>query len=258
MIVLKFGGAALKDIEHLERVADIIAEKKRNYLNVIVVASAMGKTTDELLALARSVHGTPPPREQDMLISVGERISMSLLAIALHKRGLQARSFTGSQAGIITTDEHSDAKILDVRPRRLLPFLEKGEVIIVAGFQGVSSQGEITTLGRGGSDTSAVALGIALKAAKVEFYKDVKGIFSKDPKVDPNATLYTTLDYQEVLELIDGEKVKVLHPRAIRLAEKNQLPLHVLTFHRDEETLGTVVLRGTHQVRTDPLYEGSA
>lgn len=255
IIVLKFGGAALKDLSYLERAADIIAEKKKQFLKVVVIVSAMGKTTDDLLSLARSVNPEPPPREQDMLISVGERISMSLLAIALNKRGISARSFTGSQAGIITTDEHSDAKIIDVRPKRLLPYFDRGDVLIVAGFQGVSLQGEITTLGRGGSDTSAVALGVALKAQKVEFYKDVKGIFSRDPKKDPNATLYATLDYQEVLELIKDEKVKVLHPRAIKLAEKNHIPLHVLTFHIEEGSLGTLVLKGCNQLRTSPLYE---
>jgi aspartate kinase len=254
-IVLKFGGASLHDLAHLERAAEIIAEKRREFARVVVVPSAMGKTTDELLNLAKSVSSIPPPREQDMLISVGERISMSLLAIALDKRGFSARSFTGSQAGVITTEEHTDAKIVDVRPQRILPYFERGDIVIVAGFQGVSSQGEITTLGRGGSDTSAVALAVALHAVKVEFYKDVQGIFSTDPKRDPGAALYTTLDYQEVLELIKDEKVKVLHPRAIKLAEKNHVPLHVLTFRSEQNSLGTLVLKGNFLPRDCPLYE---
>jgi aspartate kinase len=255
IIVLKFGGASLKDLSHLERAADIILQKKMEFSKVIVIVSAMGKTTDDLLQLVKSVSKTPPLREQDMLISVGERISMSLLAIALSKRGVLARSFTGSQAGIITTEEHCNAKIVDVRPKRLIPYLDRGDILIIAGFQGVSLSGEITTLGRGGSDTSAVALAVSLKAEKVEFYKDVKGIFSSDPKNNLDATLYTILDYKEVLELIKDERVKVLHPRAIKLAEKNYIPLHVLTFHIDERSLGTLVLKGGNQLRIDPVYE---
>jgi len=142
-----------------------------------------------------------------------------------------------------------------VRAQRILPYLDKGDVAIVAGFQGVSLQGEITTLGRGGSDTSAVALAIAFRAKKVEFYKDVQGIFSKDPKIDPSAELYSVLDYQEVLELINDEKVKVLHPRAIKLAEKNHIPLHVLTFREEGGSLGTTVLRGNHLPNERLLYE---
>ena len=190
----------------------------------------MGDTTDQLLSLARDVHPNPPPREQDMLVSVGERISIALLAMALHLKGKEAISFTGSQSGIITSDKHSEAFILDVRPHRIIKALDLGKIVIVAGFQGVSAGGEITTLGRGGSDTTAVALGVALKACRVEFYKDVEGIYSEDPKKNPEAVLYPHLSFDQAIEIAE-KGAKVLHPRCIRLASKNCLPLYVLSFY---------------------------
>jgi len=233
-IVLKFGGAALRDLAQFQKVAAIIIEKKTIYDRIVVVVSAMGTMTDELLAMAHQIMVDPPKREQDMLISVGERISMALLAMALFKEGYQAISFTGSQAGIITSTEHSDARVLEVKPKRILSHLERGEIVIVAGFQGVSFDGEITTLGRGGSDTTAVALAVALKAERVEFYKDVKGIFTKDPKKEPLAKHIAELDYEEALEVIGRSERKVIHPRAVELAAKNGVPLF----------LGDTVIRG--------------
>lgn len=250
-VILKFGGAALRDLGQFQKVADIIVRKKDLYDGVIVVVSAMGKMTDELLGLARQISENPPKREQDMLISVGERISMTLLAMVLSQRGYQAISFTGSQAGIITCGRHSDARVLDVKPKRILPHLNAGKIVIVAGFQGVSEQGEITTLGRGGSDTTAVALAIALKSELVEFYKDVDGIFTNDPKKDPLAERLSKLTYGEALAVIEKAERKVLHPRAVQLAAKNGIPLFIGSFEKEGE--GSVVAEEGRMV--EPSYE---
>jgi len=206
--------------------------------------------------LAKQVNPDPPRREYDMLVSVGERISISLLAMALAAKNHQAISFTGSQSGIITCDKHSNARIVEVRPHRLIPILDSGSVVIVAGFQGVSRKGEITTLGRGGSDTSAVALGIALGASKVEFYKDVPGIFSEDPKVTPQAPFLPNLSYEEALAIIH-QGAKVLQARSIELAQKNVMPLHVLSFmHTDGiHATGTLVGGLAAERPTCPSYE---
>lgn len=228
-LVMKFGGASVATPEHFAQIADIISLRFAQYSRIVVVVSAMGDSTDQLLALAKRVNANPPKREQDMLISVGERISISLLAMALALKGKEAISFTGSQSGIITCSRHSEARIVDVRPHRLLRALEEGKIVIVAGFQGVSREGEITTLGRGGSDTSAVALAVALGADKVEFYKDVLGVYTVDPKKHSDAALLSTLTYGEALEIVKNG-AKVLHARCIELAEKNQVPLHVLSF----------------------------
>lgn len=234
-LILKFGGAALKDDDHLKKAADIVLTRQKEYQKVVVVVSAMGNMTDELLALVKKFSSNPPKREQDMLVSVGERISMALLATVFADAGHEALSLTGSQAGIITTNEHSDAKIIDVRPRRILTSLEQGKIVIVAGFQGVSVEGEITTLGRGGSDTTAVALGVGLKADMVEFYKDVGGVYTSDPKKDVSASKIAKLQYVEALEIIERAERKLLHPRAVRLAEKNGLCLYVRSFENEEE-----------------------
>lgn len=228
-LVLKFGGASVASFEKFAKIADIIIERKAEYPWIAVVVSAMGSTTDELLSLARKVHPEPPKRELDMLISVGERVSIALLAMALHQKGIEAISFTGSQSGIITTSEHAEARIIDVRPKRLKASLAKGKVVIVAGFQGVSEEGEITTLGRGGSDTSAVAIAIALEADQVEFYKDVGGIYNTDPKKDAQALFYPLMSYDEAIELTRLGS-KILHSRSVVLAKKNHLPLRVLSF----------------------------
>ncbi len=238
-LVLKFGGAALRDLGQFQKVADIIALKKKSYNKLVVVVSAMGKMTDELINLAKQIMPDPPKREQDMLISVGERISMTLLAMVLFQRGYQAISLTGSQAGIITCGKHSDARVLDVKPKRIIPHLNDGKIVIVAGFQGVSFDGEVTTLGRGGSDTTAVALAVALNARKVEFYKDVHGIYTSDPKKDDRAEYLPRLTYREALEVIIKSERKVLHPRAIELALKNNITLFVSSF--EEEGLGSLI-----------------
>ena len=229
-LVMKFGGASVASPEHFARIARIIIERKKHYPRIAIVISAMGNTTDQLIALAKQVNPDPPRREFDMLVTVGERISIALLAMALSGAGCEAVSFTGSQSGIITCSQHSEARIIEVKPHRILPVLDLGKVAIIAGFQGVSKAGEITTLGRGGSDTSAVALGIALNAEKVEFFKDVPGVFSEDPKKNSAASMYTFLSYQDALDIV-LKGAKVLHPRSIELASKNRLPLHVLTFN---------------------------
>lgn len=254
-VVMKFGGASVATPDHFSRIADIIVDRLQEYSQAIVVVSAMGKTTDELIALAKQVNAEPPRREYDMLVSVGERISISLLAMALAKKGQEAISFTGSQSGIITSDDHTEAKILEVKPHRLIPCLEAGKVVIVAGFQGVSRKGEITTLGRGGSDTSAVALGIAFNS-KVEFYKDVPGIFAEDPKTNPGAAFFRELGYKQALEIVN-QGAKVLHPRSIVLAEKNALSLHVLSFmeYSPELNAGTLIAPREEVAPAFPVYE---
>jgi aspartate kinase len=228
-IILKFGGASVSTTEQFSKIAEIILNKSCKQ-RVLVVVSAMGDTTDQLLSLAKRVHPNPPPREQDMLITVGERISSALLSMALQLKNKEAISLTGSQSGIITSAKHSDAQIIDVKPHRILKAFDEGKIVIVAGFQGMSKEGEITTLGRGGSDTTAVALGVALGATNVEFYKDVGGVYSEDPKKSPHAVLFPFLSFEEAIEIVE-RGAKILHPRCIRLAAKNGLPLKVLSFY---------------------------
>ncbi|MEM8727797.1 MAG: aspartate kinase [Chlamydiota bacterium] len=248
-LVMKFGGAALEIPERFGNVADIIAEKKGR---LVVVVSAMGNVTDRLISLAYRLAKDPSKREMDMLLSVGERVSMSLLAMALEERNISAISLTGSQSGIITCNRHNEASIQDVRPIRIEKHLDEGKVVIVGGFQGVSGDKEITTLGRGGSDTSAVALATALGAENVEFYKDVKGIYTADPKKDPAATLIPELSFEQALTFPDF----VLHKRAIRLASKNGMPLHVKSFKKKyrERFSGTRIYSDALKKR--PTYEG--
>lgn len=255
-LIMKFGGASVATPEHFSRIADIILERKREFDKIVVVVSAMGDTTDQLIELAKKVNPNPPQREYDMLITVGERISISLLAMSLAAKNQRAISFTGSQSGIITSEKHTDARIVDVKPKRLLAHLELGDIVIVAGFQGVSRKGEITTLGRGGSDTSAVALGVALNAAKVEFFKDVPGIFADDPKINPSAQCFKTLSYDQALEIILRGS-GILHSRSVQLAGKNGLLLHVRTFDGKDWQCedGTLVGSASQAGCRPPIYE---
>lgn len=227
--VLKFGGASVANTDQFALIAKIISQKLKTNHKIVVVISAMGDTTNQLIEMAKKVNKDPPRREYDMLVSTGERISISLLAMALSLINVEAVSFTGSQSGIITCDNHTEARIVNVKPYRLMPVLEQGKVAIVAGFQGVSLKGEITTLGRGGSDTTAVALGVALKADKIEFFKDVPGFYSEDPKKNPKAELYRELSYEKAMCII-GNGAKVLHGRCVELARKNSMPLIVRSF----------------------------
>jgi aspartate kinase len=252
-LIMKFGGAAVKAPESFSHIADLIIKRSQSYPHIAIVLSAMGGMTDQLIDLAHQVNPCPPKREYDMLVSAGERISISLLAMSLFAKGREAVSFTGSQSGIITSNQHSEARIIEVRPQRLLPYLEAQKFVIVAGFQGVSREKEITTLGRGGSDTTAVALGVALRAEKVEFYKDVAGIFQKDPKIASEATVYNSLTFNEAFDVVSSSGGRVLHPRAIKLAQKNRLPLHIRSF-LDMEGSGTLIY-GENQKMTEPNYE---
>lgn len=255
-LVIKFGGAAVETPAHFLQIADIIIDCKKRFEKVVVVVSAMADTTDQLIEMAKQVNPSPPSREYDMLVSVGERISISLLAMALEAKGYQAISFTGSQSGIITCEKHSNARISEIRPHRILPHLDQGKIVIVAGFQGVSRQGEITTLGRNGSDVSAVALGIALKASCVEFYKDVKGIYSEDPRKNPSAVLYAHLTHDEAIKI--AESGSVLHPRCIKLAANNGLPLHVRSFTCRNREEGTIIHTPGNRLIEMPIYEEDA
>lgn len=240
LIVQKFGGSSVADAESIKRVAKRIVDTRRAGNDVVVAVSAMGDTTDELLDLAGAVAHSPAPRELDMLLSSGERISMALLAMAIHGMGYEARSFTGSQAGMITTADHGSARILDVTPVRVREALDEGAIVIVAGFQGFNRDTrDITTLGRGGSDTTAVALAAALRADVCEIYSDVDGIFTCDPRVVPLAKKLDTIDADEMLELA-ANGAKVLYIRAVEYARRHNVLIHARSTFTSNE--GTYVL----------------
>jgi aspartate kinase len=238
LIVQKYGGSSVADAEGLKRVAKRIAETRRAGNDVVVVVSAMGDTTDELLDLAEKVVPVPSGRELDMLLSAGERISMALLAMAIKSLGLEARSYTGSQAGMITDAQHGSARIVDVTPVRVREALDDGAVAIVAGFQGFNrGTGDITTLGRGGSDTTAVALAAALGADVCEIYTDVDGIFTADPRQVPAARKIDRISSEEMLELA-AAGAKVLYIRAVEYARRHGVVIHVRSsFNNNEGTL---------------------
>lgn len=227
LVVQKFGGSSVANAERIKRVAERIVAARKAGDDVVVVVSAMGDTTDELLDLAHQVSPLPPGRELDMLLTAGERISMALLAMAIHNLGYEARSYTGSQAGVITTSAHGKARIIDVTPGRLRGALNEGNIVIVAGFQGVAQDTkDVTTLGRGGSDTTAVALAVALGADVCEIYTDVDGVFTADPRIVSNARHIKQITYEEMLELA-ACGAKVLHLRSVEYARRANLPIHV-------------------------------
>ncbi len=226
LMVQKFGGTSVADADRIRAVADHVARSRRAGDDVVVVVSAMGKTTDELVRLANDVSSVQPPREVDMLLSSGERISMSLLCMALAELGVEATSFTGSQAGIITDAIHTRAKIVDIKADRLQATLDGGGVPVVAGFQGMSVDRNVTTLGRGGSDTTAVALAAVLNADVCEIYTDVPGVFSADPRIVPQAHKLARVSYEEMLEMAaTGGRVLML--RSVEFARNHGVPLHV-------------------------------
>ena len=253
VVVQKFGGSSVATPEKLAQVADLVARARKQGHQVVVVVSAMGKTTDELLTLAQQVSRTPqggavdaPRRELDMLVSTGERVSMALLAIAMAARELEAISFTGSQSGIITNDRHFDARIIEVRPHRIEDELARGRVVIVAGYQGMSYKREITTLGRGGSDTTAVALAAALGAERCEIYSDVDGVFSADPRSVPDARHLPEIDYEAMQEMAEAG-AKVLNARAVEWARRHKVAIHArrtADFAQHGEGRETVVREG--------------
>jgi aspartate kinase len=230
IVVQKYGGSSVADVEKLRKVALRVKARREAGYRVVVVVSAMGDTTDELLALAKQVSPDPPRRELDMLLTCGERISMALLSMALQELGVPAISFTGSQSGIITNDAHSQARIVEVRPYRIFEELDRDKVVIVAGYQGVSYKREVTTLGRGGSDTTAVALAAALEAEACEIYSDVDGVFSADPRVVPDARKLESLSYDEMQELASAG-AKVLNAQAVEFAKARGIVILARTAH---------------------------
>ncbi len=246
LVVQKYGGTSVGDADRIRAVAEHVARTRRAGDGVVVVVSAMGHSTDELLRLANEVSSVHPPRELDMLVTVGERISMSLLCMALADMGVEATSYTGSQAGIITDTDHTKAKILDVRPDRLREALEEGRVPVVGGFQGVSTAKDVTTLGRGGSDLTAVALAAALGADACEIYTDVPGVFSADPRIVPSARRLPKVSYDEMLE-IAASGGRVLMLRSVEYAKTHAIPLHVRSSFTWQE--------GTLIAEEDPAME---
>jgi aspartate kinase len=239
LIVQKYGGSSVADAASIKRVAKRIAESRRAGHDVVVVVSAMGDTTDELIDLANEITPLPPSREMDILLTAGERISMSLLAMAIANLGVEAQSFTGQQAGVITDDVHGKARIIDVTPSRIRNAIAQGAVAIVAGFQGVTQRtNDVTTLGRGGSDTTAVALAAALKADVCEIYTDVDGVFTADPRIVPSARKIDRVSYDEMLELA-ASGAKVLVPRCVEYARRYDVPIHVRSSFSGRE--GTIV-----------------
>ncbi|TDE89225.1 aspartate kinase [Occultella glacieicola] len=240
LIVQKFGGSSVADAASIQRVAKRVTETKAAGNDVVVVVSAMGDTTDELLDLAGALSDSPPNREMDILLTAGERISMALLAIAIHELGTDAQAFTGQQAGVITDTSHGNARIIDVSPSRIQRVLEGGAVAIVAGFQGVTQHtNDVTTLGRGGSDTTAVALAAALGADVCEIYTDVDGLFTADPRIVPAARRIDRITTEETLEMA-ANGAKILHLRAVEYARRYGVPIHVRSsFSLNEGTLVT-------------------
>ena len=226
VIVQKYGGTSVGDTDRIRAVADRVVRAREAGYEVVAVVSAMGTTTDELLAMAQEIAASPEPRELDLLLTAGERIAMSLLSIAVNSRGCRAASYTGSQAGIITDTQHGRAKIVDVRPSRILDSIAAGNVVIVAGFQGVSTNADVTTLGRGGSDTTAIALAAALSAEFCEIFTDVSGVFTADPRIEPSARKLDRVSFEEMLEL-SACGAKVLHLRSVEYARRNNVPIHV-------------------------------
>ncbi|MBB6557000.1 aspartate kinase [Nonomuraea rubra] len=248
LVVQKYGGSSVADASCIKRVAQRIVATKKAGNSVVVIVSAMGDTTDELLDLAEQVSPLPPGRELDMLLTSGERISMALLAMAIANLGHEARSFTGSQAGVITDSTHGKARIIDVTPSRIQEAIDQGHIAIVAGFQGVSQDTkDITTLGRGGSDTTAVALAAALDADVCEIYTDVDGIFTADPRIVPAAQQIPRISYDEMMEMA-ACGAKILHLRCVEYARRFNLPIHVRSSFSTKE--GTWVV-------SDPYTEGT-
>ncbi|MCI1901267.1 MAG: aspartate kinase [Bifidobacteriaceae bacterium] len=226
LIVQKYGGSSVADVDSIKRVARRIIETKRRGNDVAVVVSAMGDTTDDLIDQAMSLNSRPPGREMDMLLTAGERISMSLLAMSIYAQGECANSFTGSQAGFMTDTKFGAAHIRAVKPDRVLKTIKQGKIAIVAGFQGVNADGDSTTLGRGGSDTSAVALAAALNADVCEIYTDVDGVFTADPRIVPTARRVPSVSYESMLELA-ASGAKILALRCVEYARRFQMPIHV-------------------------------
>ncbi|CAM3059904.1 aspartate kinase [Saccharomonospora xinjiangensis] len=246
LVVQKYGGSSLESADRIKRVAERIVATRKAGNDVVVVCSAMGDTTDELLDLAQQVNPVPPEREMDMLLTAGERISNALVAMAISAQGAEAWSFTGSQAGVVTTSVHGNARIIDVTPSRVTEALEQGYIALVAGFQGVSQDTkDITTLGRGGSDTTAVAVAAALNADVCEIYSDVDGVYTADPRIVSNARKLDTIPYEEMLELAASGS-KILHLRSVEYARRYGVPIRVRSSYSDKP--GTTVTGSIEEI----------
>ena len=257
-VVQKFGGSSVADAESIKRVARRIVATQSAGNEVVVVISAMGDTTDDLMDLAQQVSPNPRPRELDMLLTAGERMSAALLAMAINDLGADARSFTGSQAGVITTGTHGDARIIDITPGRIVSALEDGDIVIVAGFQGVSqTTKDVTTLGRGASDTTAVALAAALDAAYCEIYSDVDGIFTADPRIVPGARQIPQIGYEDMLEMA-ANGAKILHLRCVEYARREHVPVHVRSSFSDKPGTWVKDINYEESGMEQPLIEGIA
>lgn len=240
IIVQKFGGTSVADTEKIKRVAQDVIREKKNGNDVVVVVSAMGHTTDYLVKMAKDINPNPSGREMDMLLSTGEGVSIALLAMAIEAAGYDAVSFNAMQIGIFTENVHSKARIVDIKTDKLKKNLAEGKIIVVAGFQGVTENGEITTLGRGGSDTSAVALAAALNAERCDIYTDVEGVYTTDPRIVPNASRLNEISYEEMLELAHAG-ANVLHPRSVETAKQFNVPMRVRSSFNVENE-GTLIL----------------
>ena len=240
VIVQKFGGTSVADIERIKNVAHVVTREKDNGNDVVVVVSAMGHTTDHLVKMAHDLCSNPSEREMDMLLSTGECVSIALLTIAIQSMGYEAISFNAAQVGIYTENIHNKARIIDIKTSKLRKNLDEGKIIVIAGFQGVTEDGEITTLGRGGSDTSAVALAAALNAERCDIYTDVEGVYTTDPRVVPNASKLDEISYEEMLELAHAG-ANVLHPRSVEIAKQREVPLRVRSSFK-MDNLGTLIL----------------
>ena len=240
VIVQKFGGTSVADTDKIKNVAKTVIKEKNNGNDVVVVVSAMGHTTDYLVKMAKDLSPNPSGREMDMLLSTGEGVSIALLAMAIQSQGYDAVSFNAMQIGIMTENVHSKARIIDIKTDKLKQNLKEGKIIVVAGFQGVTEEGEITTLGRGGSDTSAVALAAALNAERCDIYTDVEGVYTTDPRIVPKATRLDEISYEEMLELAHAG-ANVLHPRSVETAKQFNVPLRVRSSFKTDN-LGTLIL----------------
>lgn len=238
LIVQKYGGSSVATPERIKQIADRIVRKKREGHKLVVVASAMGDTTDNLINLMKELNPDPPKRELDLLLSTGEIVSAAILAAAIHTKGERAIAFTAYQGGIITDAIHTKARIQRINTKKILEQLNKDNILVIAGFQGITSDDNITTLGRGGSDTTAVALAAALKAEVCEIYSDVEGVFTADPHFVPEARKIKKISYEEMLELA-SLGTKVLHLRAVEIAKKFNVPLHIRSSFSEEN--GTLV-----------------
>ena len=255
IIVQKYGGTSVATMERVQAVADRVVRAREEGNDVVVVVSAMGDTTDDLLAMANRVAAVPDPRDLDMLLTAGERIAMSLLGIAINARGCKAASYTGSQAGIITDTQHGAAKIQEIRPKRILQALADGNVVVLAGFQGLSDQYEITTLGRGGSDLTAVAMAGAIDAEVCEIYTDVAGVYTADPRIVSNARKIHAISYDEMLELA-AAGARILQSRSVEYARRHGVKLHVRSTF--EDSLGTWVREMSEEDMEGVLISGVA